>query len=140
MAGSLERGDSVVSGARQGAGFAISGAIAFATDAAVLATLTRGFGVDPFVARIGAIGVAMIAGYFAHRRLTFAVDSPPSLIEFAKFAGVASGGAALNYAIYAGVLLAAPQIEPLLALAIASIVAMAASYLGYRFGVFTRRD
>ena len=126
--------------ARHGAGFFASGAIAFATDAAVLALLTRGFGVDPFLARLVAIGCAMIAGYFAHRRLTFDVKAPPSLAEFGKFAGVASGAAALNYAIYAGLLLAFPPLDPMLALVAASLFAMAASYAGYRFGVFTKPD
>lgn len=123
---------------RHGAGFVVSGLIAFATDAAVLAVLTRGLGTDPFLARIAAIFVAMIAGYFAHRRLTFAVAAPPSLAEFGKFAGVASGAALLNYVIYAGLLLTIDGMEPLVALVIASGVAMAASYVGYRFGVFRK--
>ncbi len=125
---------------RRAAGFIVSGAIAFATDAAVLAVLTRGFGFDPFLARIAAISAAMIAGYFAHRRLTFNVAEKPTIAEFGAFAGVASGAALLNYAVYAGLLIAFRGLDPLAALAASSIVAMAASYAGYRFGVFRPRN
>lgn len=124
--------------AKHAAGFLIAGAIATAADAAVLTALTRLFGIDPFLARVPAIGLAIVAGYFAHRHWTFAVKEPPSLREFLKFTGVAIGTAAINYAVYAGLLLARPSLAPLAAMLIATAVAMSASYLGYRFGVFRK--
>lgn len=127
-----------MNGPRRGAGFVLAGAMAFATDATVLALLTRTTAIDPFTARIVAILLAMVAGYFAHRRFSFAVGNPPSMREFGKFLGVASGAAILNYAIYAVALLVAPQIDPLAALVVATAVSMVASYFGYRFGVFRR--
>jgi putative flippase GtrA len=123
---------------RHGAGFIVSGLIAFSTDAAVLWLLTRFAELDPYSARIAAILAAMVAAYFAHRRLTFAVVNPPSASEFLKFASVASTANAINYAIYAGMLLALPGCTPLQALLAASAVAMAVSYLGFRFGVFKK--
>lgn len=120
------------------AGFVASGALAFATDAVALLLLTGFAGVDPFSARLVAIGLATIVAYFAHRRLTFKVAEAPTLAQFAKFASVGAGVSVLNYLIYAGLLLAFATITPLLALAIASAIAMVASYLGYRYGVFQK--
>ncbi len=128
--------DASLSKAQHGAGFVISGGMAFLSDAAVLSALVHLAGADPFTARIFAIGVAMVVGWLCHRRLTFAVQSRPSVREFMKYAAVAWSAAALNYAIYAGILLAVPTAPPLVALFVASIAAMAASYAGMRFGVF----
>lgn len=121
-----------------GAGFLASGLIAFSVDAGVLWLLTRFAGLDPYSARVIAILVAMVVAYFAHRRWTFAVANAPSASEFLKFASVASTANAINYAIYAGMLLAIPVCTPLQALLVASVVAMAVSYLGFRFGVFKK--
>lgn len=123
---------------QHGAGFLASGVLAFATDAVVLLLLTRLAGVDPFSARVVAIGTAMIVAYFAHRTLTFKVSDAPTLAQFAKFASVGAGVSVLNYLIYAGLLFAFATITPLLALTIASAIAMVASYLGYRYGVFQK--
>ena len=125
-------------GWKHGAGFLTSGMLATATDGAVLALLTRGFGIDPYSARLAAIAVAMVAAFFAHRRLTFGETIPPTLAQFGKFLSVAASASAINYAIYAGILLLRPGSEPLLAFLIATVFSMAASYFGLRFGVFRR--
>lgn len=124
--------------ARHLGGFATSGAIAFTVDATVLTVLTRGLGVDPFAARLVAISIAMVAGWLSHRRLTFDVKVPASFGEFLSYAAVAWTSAALNYAVYAMVLLLRPGTDPLAALVAASLVAMTFSYLGMRFGVFRK--
>lgn len=124
--------------ARHVGGFATSGAIAFTVDATVLTILTRGMGVDPFAARLVAISIAMVAGWLSHRRLTFDVKTPASFREFASYAAVAWTSAALNYAVYAAVLILRPGTDPLAALFVASLVAMTFSYLGMRFGVFRK--
>ncbi|MCB1520357.1 MAG: GtrA family protein [Hyphomicrobiaceae bacterium] len=121
---------------RHGGGFIVSGLIAFSVDAVVLQALTSGAGWHPLGARIVAIALALIAGWLSHRRLTFAVTTPPTLGEFARYAGVAAIAATLNYAIFAGVLIGWPGTPPLLALVAATAVAMGASYAGMRFGVF----
>ena len=123
-------------GWKHGAGFVTSGMLATLTDASVLAVLTRGFGVDPYSARLAAIAVAMLAGFFAHRRLSFGDASRPTLAKFGKFLSVAAVASALNYAIYAAVLLLRPGSEPLIAFLIATVFSVTASYLGLRFGVF----
>lgn len=123
---------------RHGPGFVASGLIAFSVDALVLLALTRS-GVDPFSARVVAIAIAMVAAWLSHRRLTFAVAVPPSLTEFARYAVVASGAAAVNYAIYAALLLVWRGLPPLAALFAATATSMCVSYVGMRFGVFRAR-
>jgi len=124
--------------ARQGAGFVTSGLIALGVDMGVTSALTRLAGLSPYIARPIAIFLAMIAGWLCHRRLTFAVQTPPTLREFARYAAVAWGVAALNYAVYAGILAASPAVAPEAALVASSLVAMAASFVGMKLGVFTK--
>jgi len=120
---------------RHGPGFVAAGLIALGVDAAVLTSLTA-LGAGPFAARIVSILTAMVAAFFAHRRLTFAVETPPSWAEFARFLAVAWTASAVNYAIYALVLIAWPQVVPLVALLAATAVSMGVSYFGMRLGVF----
>lgn len=121
---------------RHWAGFVAAGLIALGVDATALELLTRGLGLEPLLARIGAIPVAMIAGWLAHRRLTFNVRRRPSFLEFLAYAGVAWLSAGVNYSVFAAIILLRPGTAPFLALVGASLVAMFVSYLGMRFGVF----
>ena len=121
---------------RHWAGFVVSGSLAFLVDASVLTGLTLGFGVDPFSARLLAIAVATVAAWLLHRTLTFPMRVAPSIAEFTKFATLATSSNALNYALYSLILLVRREIMPVAALAMATAVAMCASYLGMRFGVF----
>lgn len=118
--------------------FLAAGTLAFLVDAAILAGLNRGLGLDPFLSRLLAISIAMIVGWQAHRNITFALVRRPSVREFVAYASVAWTAAAINYAIYAGTLIARPATPPLLSLVIASLITMVLSYLGMRFGVFGR--
>lgn len=129
---------SLVGAVRHWGGFAASGAIAFATDAFILEMLVRFAGLSAFLARLVAIGCAMVVGWRAHRFLTFELDTAPSLREFLAYFAVAWVSAAVNYAVFAAILLWRPETAPLVALIPASLVAMALSYLGMRFGVFRK--
>ncbi len=77
------------SGLRHWLGFLASGLIALAVDATVLEIGVRLFALDPLVARLGAISTAMVAGWLAHRRLTFAITAPATLSEFARYVAAA---------------------------------------------------
>ena len=121
---------------RHWAGFVASGLIALSVDATILEVLTRFAGLGPLLARIAAISIAMVAGWLAHRRLTFGVRRRPSLREFVTYASLAWFSAGVNYASFAAILLLRPGTPPLAALVTASLVAMTVSYLGMRFGVF----
>jgi putative flippase GtrA len=124
---------------RHGLGFLVSGGTAFAVDALVLELLTVLLGINPIVARLVAISFAMVAGWLMHRTLTFAVPTPPSIAEFLRYAGVAWGAAAVNYALFVLILLARPGTEPLIALVVSSVAAMIFAYLGMRFAAFRQR-
>jgi putative flippase GtrA len=125
---------------RHGLAFAISGATAFAVDAAVLRLLTALFDVSPIIARLPGICLAVVAGWLMHRTFTFVVTAPPSLAEFVRYAGVAWTAAAINYAIFVLIILLQPRIEPLLALFISSLIAMVFAYLGMRYGAFRQHS
>lgn len=122
--------------AAHGAGFFVSGAIAFSVDALMLLVMTKVFGLGPFVGRLIAICFALVASWQCHRRFTFVVKKRATLAEFLAFAAVAWTSAAVNYGLYSAILLAWPTTAPLVALFLASLLAMFVSYAGMRFGVF----
>jgi putative flippase GtrA len=73
-----------------------------------------------------------------HRRVTFNVSAPRSLAEFLRFASVALTANALNFAVYSLLLIGWPKLNYLIAIVIATAIATAFSYAGFRFGVFRR--
>lgn len=117
-------------------GFLASGGAAFATDAAVLEALLHLTALSPLICRVIAIPCAMVVGWQMHRRYTFAVKTRATLREFMTFVAVGWSASAVNYAIFAGLVLAIPTLAPLVALVASSAVAMVYSYMGYRFHVF----
>jgi putative flippase GtrA len=78
----------------------------------------------------------MVVSWLVNRRVTFAVKASPSLREFGRFAAVSWTSQAVNYLLFASVLVARPTTPPLLALVFASLAAMFVSYFGFRYGVF----
>ena len=125
---------------RHWGGFIFSGGSAFLVDAGHQYRAHPLVGLNPFVSRLISIGCAMVFAWAMHRRVTFAVTAPPSLCEFARFATVAGSANALNYLIYAAILLVWPATPPFAALIVSTAIATAASYLGFRFGVFRREQ
>ena len=123
---------------RHWSGFVAGGVVAFGVDSAVTLLLTRLAGAPVLIARLAAIALAMIASWLINRTITFPVSGPPSLVEFVRFAAVAWTAAALNYAVFAALIFVEPTLHPIAAIAIASLCAMALSYLGMRFGVFNK--
>ncbi len=121
---------------RHWGGFLFTGGSAFVVDAGITTGLIHLAGLDPFTARLVGIAVAMIFAWLMHRRVTFNVMAPPSAREFLRFATVSGSANALNYAIYALILLAWPATLPILALVVSTAIAACASYAGFRFGVF----
>lgn len=140
IGGSLtEADDKPTRGWRHAAGFGFSGLLAFGVDAGLLYALTEWGGLSPFLARIPSIGLAMLAGWLSNRTLTFAVRDRPHLREFLRYATASGLGIATNYTIFSATLLARPATAPVVALTIASIIAMGVSYAGYRWFAFARR-
>lgn len=118
------------------AGFLVSGLIAFGTDVVVSKALHDVAQTSWAVSRFIAISVAMVAGWLAHRRFTFAVAAPASIAEFGRYASMAWMAAALNYAAFLASLWLWPWLEPALAIGLSSAVAMGFSYLGMKLAVF----
>ena len=125
-------------GWRHYGGFITAGLIALGTDALVLTLLTSGFGLSPFIARLVSISIAMFASWLINRTLTFAMNTPPTFAEFGRFAVVSWLAQAVNYTVFALILLSRPETLPVVALIAASLIAMFVSYAGFRFGVFHR--
>lgn len=121
---------------RHGLGFLASGLLAFAVDAAVLAVGVRLFGAGPLRARVLSISAAMIVGWLAHRRWTFALRTRPSLPEFARFAIAGWMSALVNYGLFALQLFMLPGMPETVALVPASAGAMVFSYIAMRYSVF----
>ena len=121
---------------RHGLAFLLSGGLAFLIDAGILQLLVAGLGLHPILARIASIACGMMAGWLSHRRYTFRLTTPPTLRELLRYASVQWTVALLNYAIFALIVLLWPATEPLLALFVASGIAMFFSYFGMRFLAF----
>ena len=122
--------------------FGFVGGVGFVVDAVVTIGLVW-LGLGPFSARMFAIPTAMLATYLLNRALTFrgqgATGASAVLIESLRYVAVALVAAATNWLIYAAALIAAPDLSPLVALTIGSIVAMSVSYLGYSRYAFRHR-
>jgi putative flippase GtrA len=118
--------------------FIVAGTIGFLADAGMLALLLYVTPLGPFAARVIAILFAMSVTWSFNRAVTFGRSRFPLLLEGARYGGVGLLSALLNYAIYAGLLLALPWLHPLAAVVAASLAAMAFSWAGYSRFVFQK--
>jgi putative flippase GtrA len=117
-------------------GFGISGTIAFVVDAGLLKLLLMTTTLPIGGARLLSISCAMVAGWLAHRRFTFNLQTAPTIAEFVRYAGVAWFAAAINYAVFTAILWMRPTLEPTIAVAFSALAAMVVAYLGMRFAAF----
>ena len=118
--------------------FVLAGGIGFVADAAVLWLLLSVTPLGPLVGRVLSIGFALCVTWQINRHLTFSPSSRGIAQEGARYGGVGIATSIVNYVVYCAILLALPAMPPLAALAVASIVAMALSFLGYSRLVFDR--
>ena len=118
--------------------FVFAGAVGFVADAAALWLLLAVTPLGPFIARVLSIGFALCVTWQINRHLTFSPSSRGVGQEGARYGGVGVATSIVNYLVYCAILFALPAIPPLAALAIASLVAMALSFLGYSRLVFDR--
>ena len=129
-----------ISSTRHFGGFLLAGVCALATDAAILQALTVLADVPALGARPISILCAMVVSWLINRTITFAHPLPPTIGEFGRFAAVSWLAQAVNYAVFAAILLLRPVTHPVGALVAASLVAMFVSYAGFRYGVFRKPD
>jgi putative flippase GtrA len=118
--------------------FVVAGTIGFLADAGMLALLLHVTPLGPFAARVIAILFAMSATWIFNRAVTFGRSRFPLLLEGARYGSVGLLSALLNYAVYAGLLLALPWLHPVAAVVAASLAAMAFSWAGYSRFVFQK--
>lgn len=118
--------------------FGIVGSIGFVIDAALLWLLLQTTPLGPFVARAIAIVVALVATWYLNRSFTFGASRRSLAVEGFRYGSVGITSAVVNYLIYTLLLLSLPILQPLAALVIASIAAMAFSFFGYSRFVFRR--
>ncbi|MBZ9868668.1 GtrA family protein [Mesorhizobium sp. CA15] len=118
--------------------FALAGGIGFVADAAALWLLLAATPLGPMAARLLSIGFALCVTWQINRHLTFAPSSRGIAQEGVRYGSVGIATSIVNYLVYCAVLFALPALPPLAALAFASIVAMALSFLGYSRLVFDR--
>lgn len=119
--------------------FAVAGGSGMIVDLSVLRLIIELFGATPFVARIPAIGAAMLTTWFINRTFTFGASGRSIGNEGLRYFAVALSGAFLNYAIYSGLLLITPDwFLPEFATIIAVGIVTIFSYVGYSQLVFKK--
>jgi putative flippase GtrA len=118
--------------------FIFAGGVGFVADAAALWFLLAVTPLGPFTARVISIGFALSITWSINRHLTFSPSGRGIAQEGARYGGVGIATSIVNYLVYCAMLFALPSVPPLAALAVASAVAMALSFLGYSRLVFDR--
>ncbi|MFT3904973.1 MAG: GtrA family protein [Steroidobacteraceae bacterium] len=125
--------------------FAIAGGIGFLVDAAILTALVRGAHWPALGARILSFLGAVSVTWLINRRLTFGdrrATQPRAMAgEYARYLLTQGAGALLNLGIFATALWLHPpwRAQPVMALALASALAMLFNYCGLASFVFARR-
>ncbi|PBB81505.1 hypothetical protein CK218_07510 [Mesorhizobium sp. WSM3879] len=118
--------------------FVLAGGIGFVADAAALWLLLSVTPLGPLAARVLSIGFALTVTWQINRHLTFAPSSRGIAQEGVRYGGVGVATSIVNYLVYCALLFALPSLAPLAALTVASLVAMALSFVGYSRLVFDR--
>ena len=117
--------------------FGLVGGIGFVVDAGLTTTLIHA-ALDPFTARIVAIACAMLVTWRLNRAITFGASDTSQKSEGARYLAVALSAAAVNYTVYAALMLAFPALIPAIAVALATGVSMVVSYFGFSRFAFKR--
>jgi putative flippase GtrA len=129
--------------AEQVPAFAAIGVMGFFVDATITFVCAKYFGLSPELARPPGFIVATIVNFALNRSITFRHSRAPVFRAFLRYCGVASIGLAVNYAVYSACVALAPiagiavtpAILPLF-VAAGSGVAMAVTFVGFRFFAF----
>ena len=128
---------------RQIPSFVAVGAFGFVVDASITFTLNKWLGVDPYLARFPAFGIATVLNFFLNRWLTFSHSTAALGDAFLRYVMVCAVGLAVNYAAYASGLTVwtmlglpvSPMILPLF-VALGAGVAMFVTFFGFRIFAF----
>ncbi|MEL6225900.1 MAG: GtrA family protein [Pseudomonadota bacterium] len=116
-------------------GLALAGLAALAVDLGVLWALMA-IGIPALLGRLASIAIAMVVSWLINRSVSFAVDAPPNMREFGKFAAVSWSAQAVNYVVFSVVLLTVPAIGAAVSVLVGCAVSIFVAYAGFRFAVF----
>jgi len=119
--------------------FGIVGSIGFLTDAGILSLLVYFFGSDPYLGRGISFPIAVTVTWYLNRNMTFAASpSADKKREWGLYFVVNSMGAGINFIIYSILLYSIQYMytNPILALAVASIIALFFNYYSSKILVF----
>ena len=120
--------------------FVVAGGLGFAVDAGVTLGFLALTPLGPFIARLLAMTMALGFTWYINRTFTFGRSHRPLVEEGFLYGFIGIVSALVNYGIYALLLLRNPMIQPIFALVIASLAAMALSFFGYSRFVFRSKD
>lgn len=129
--------------ARELALFAVGGVIGFLVDAAIVETLVRRAGCNPYLARVPSFLVAASVTWAWNRYLSFAHRrGPDRRREWMRWLAVMSLGAGVNYGVYALLLALSATVRawPAAGVAAGSAVAAVVNFTGARRAVFQGRE
>lgn len=119
------------------------GAIGYVVDAGITYAGAKYLGLSAELARPPGFIVATIVNFLLNRAITFRGSGAPFWRAFARYWLVASGGLAVNYAVYSACVQLAPKLgvpilPAILPLFIAAGVgvAMIVTFVGFRFFAF----
>ena len=119
--------------------FGVTGGLGFTIDGAILTLLVSLTPLGPYLPRLVSFPVALCATWYLNRVWTFRRTDQRPLGQSMRYVAVQIGGAIINLVVYTAMIAFGSPIMakfPIVALAIASIVAMAFSYLGSRHWAF----
>lgn len=126
---------------RKLATFALVGAVGFLVDVAVLYLLISSLG--PLVARGVSFLCAVFTTWLLNRTFTFK-ERPAGLsssAEFLAYFGLMLGGGAVNYGVYATLILVFTQVaqHPVLGVAVGSVAGMAFNFMTSHWFLYKNR-
>jgi putative flippase GtrA len=130
----------MLSGYRVPARFIVIGFIGFIVDAGVLHVLVSGAGAVPIAGRVGSFFCASFVTWRLNRRYTFAGRSSGngSFGEWLRYVWTSGVGAAVNYSVFAVLVLTLPLVAdtPTLGVAAGSLAGMIVNFTLYKLVVF----
>ncbi|MCK9489671.1 MAG: GtrA family protein [Xanthomonadales bacterium] len=124
--------------------FAVSGTAGFLVDASLLALLVTGLDLNPYLARIPSFLSAVTTTWLINRYWTFADrrGRHAAGAEWRRYLLAMSGGAAVNYGVYALLLATVAQVaaRPVLGVAAGSLAAMVVNFASSSRWIFPAKS
>jgi putative flippase GtrA len=119
----------------KGLRFVAVGTIGFVCDAGGLWLATGKVGLDPYSGRLISFSIALLVTWALNSTFTFKSATKPGKRQFGAYVAVQLSSFALNYAMYSGIVWLGIAL-PIIALVIASLIAMFYSFTAMNIWVF----